>query len=464
MNFNLLKMYLEDKKFYKTLLVITLPIILQNLVATAINLLDTLMIGNVGEKELAAVGIANQFYFLFSLTIFGVAAGCGVFIAQLWGRKDIQNIKSTLGISLIAGVLITLLFSTTAIFFPKFIMGIFSTDARVIELGAEYLIIVAASYILTAISFSYSAALRSIRNTALPMWASLGALFINGFFNYVLIFGKLGFSPLGVKGAAIATLIARTAEVIIILFYIYSRDHILRASIKELLNASFSRVKEIGKISTPIILNDISYGLSTVTYSAIYGRISTEAIAAVQISTTVVSLFTVFIYGLACSAVVLVGNEIGAGENERGILYADRISNLSISVGILLAIFLLGMAPIVPNFFAVSDIIKTNVFYILVIYSLSMVPKVYTIVLIVGVFRGGGECVFGGVTQSAASWLLGIPLAFFVAHVLNLPIAYVVGCCLIEESVKSFILFKRYKSYKWIKNITSSLEETVQVA
>ena len=464
MKFNLFKKYSEDKKFYKTLLAITLPIVLQNLVASSINVLDTLMIGNVGEKELAAVGIANQFYFLFSLTIFGVAAGCGVFIAQLWGTKDVKSIRSTLGVGLISGVFITLFFSTVAVFFPSSIMKIFSKDARVIELGADYLIIVAISYIFTAISFSYSAALRSVRNTSLPMWASLGALFINGFFNYVLIFGKFGFEPLGVRGAAIATLIARIAEVVIILAVIYTREHVLKASLKELLSSSMAMVKTIINISTPIILNDICFGLATVTYSAIYGRISTEAIAAVQISTTVFSLFTVIIYGLASAAVVVVGNEIGAGKTDKGIAHADKISSLSVELGLFLALVLASISAIVPEFFNVSEIIKKDVFYILLVYSVITVPRVYTLVVIVGIFRGGGECVYGGVVQATTLWLLGIPMAYVAAHVLNLPISAVVMCCFIEEIVRSCILYRRYKSYKWIRNITGSLQSDAQPA
>ncbi|MGL5656862.1 MAG: MATE family efflux transporter [Fusobacteriaceae bacterium] len=456
MEFNLFKKYRKDKAFYKTLFAITIPIVLQNLVATAINLLDTVMIGNVGEKELAAVGIANQFYFLFNLTIFGVAAGCGVFIAQLWGTKDVKRIKSTLGFGLISGFLITLVFSAVAIFFPKSIMQIFSKDFKVIEIGSDYLIIAAVSYIFTAISFSYSAALRSIRNTSLPMWASLGAFFTNGILNYILIFGKFGFAPLGVKGAAIATLIARAVEVLIILGIIYTRDHVLRASIKELGTMSKEMVKTIINISTPVILNDICFGLATVTYSAIYGRISTEAIAAVQIATTVFSLFTVIIYGLANSAVVVVGNEIGAGNTDKGIEYANRITGLSVIVGFFLALLLATLATIVPGLFNVSEIIRKDVFYILIIYSVIMIPRVFTLVVIVGVFRGGGECVYGGVVQGITSWLIGIPLAYIAAHVLHLPITTVVMCCFVEEIARSIILYKRYKSYKWIRIRTGS--------
>lgn len=463
MKFNFFKKYQENKKFYLTLLAVTFPIVLQNLIASSINMLDTVMIGKLGQTELASVGIANQYYFLFSLAIFGVAAGCGVFIAQLWGKKDIKNIKTTLGIGLISGTLVTLVFVIIGMIYPRKIMGIFSTDPKVIELGRDYLLIVSVSYIFTAISFSYASALRSIRSSSLPMWASIGALFCNCILNYLLIFGKFGFPALGVKGAAIATLIARATEVFIILYYVYSREHILKASSRELFTSSKIMVANIFKVATPIVLNDICFGLSTVTYSAIYGRISTEAIASIQICTTVFSLFLVFIYGLANSAVVIVGNEIGAGKTEKGILYADRITSLALQIGVVLALLLALIAPHVVEVFNVSDTVKKDAFLILMIYSALMIPKVYNLLIIVGIFRGGGENIFGGVVQGTASWFIGIPLAFFVAHILHLPIYYVVAFSSVEELIKSFVLYKRYKSYKWIKNITKSFDNSVSI-
>ena len=463
MKFNFFKKYLEHKKFYLTLLTVTLPIVLQNLIASSINMLDTVMIGKLGQSELASVGIANQYYFLFSLAIFGVAAGCGVFIAQLWGKKDVKNIKSTLGIGLISGLLITLVFVILGMIFPRKIMGIFSTDPKVIKLGRDYLLIVSVSYIFTAISFTYASALRSIRSSSLPMWASVGALFCNCILNYLLIFGKFGFPPLGVKGAAIATLIARATEVFIILYYVYTREHTLKASSHELFKSSKTMFINIFKVATPIILNDICFGLSTVTYAAIYGRISTEAIASIQICTTVFNLFLVFIYGLANSAVVIVGNEIGAGKNEQGILYANRITSLALEIGVVLALLLALITPYVVNVFNVSETVKNDAFIILIIYSMLMIPKVYNLLIIVGIFRGGGENIYGGVVQGLTSWFVGIPLAFFVAHILHLPIYYVVAFSSVEELLKTFILFKRYKSYKWIKNITKSFDDSVTI-
>ena len=262
---SLVKSFKEDKKFYKRLFLITLPIVIQNLIASSLNMLDTMMIGQVGEVELASVGIANQYYFLFNLIIMGISAGCGVFIAQLWGKKDEKNIKRTLGIGLIGGILATLVFGLIGLLIPEKIMAIFNIDPKVIEIGSEYLVIVVMSYLFTSITFNYAAALRSVGNTVLPMWASFIGLLTNGFLNYVLIFGKFGAPVLGVKGAALATVTARVFECTIILIGVYSKKNVLRAKLSEFVGISKEVFKGLYKVTLPIILNEACWGLGNVT-------------------------------------------------------------------------------------------------------------------------------------------------------------------------------------------------------
>src|SRR3712207_3244096 len=270
---------IKDKAFYKKLFFITIPIVIQNLIASSLNMLDTLMIGKVGEVELAAVGIANQYYFLYSLIAMGIGAGCGVFIAQLWGKRDKENIKRALGIGLIGGGIISIMFMSVGIIIPEKIMALFNKDPRVIKIGSEYLVIVAISYFFSSITFNYAAALRSIENTVLPMVASFIGLIANGVLNYVFIFGKLGITPMGVKGAAIATVIARTTECLIILISVYAKNKVLNAKIKELISPSKKVIDAIYKVTIPIVLNEACWGLGNVTYAAIYGRIGTGAAA-----------------------------------------------------------------------------------------------------------------------------------------------------------------------------------------
>lgn len=448
-----------DKDFYKKLIGITIPIVLQNFVASSINMLDTLMIGSLGEIELASLGIANQFYFIFSLAIFGISAGCGVFIAQLWGKKDEKNIKKVLGLGLISGLIITGIFTFLGMVIPEKIIGIFNRDLEVITKGSEYLVIVAISYIFTTITFNYAAALRSIGKPMLPMWASFCALVVNGGLNYLLIFGGLGIEPMGVKGAALATVIARTVEVLVILIGVKFNVETLKGKVQEFLGGSKELKNGVFKTSLPIVLNDVCWGVGNAVYGIVFGRIGTGATAAVQIDTTILNFFMIIIYGLANGAVVIVGNEIGAGREKQGILYGNRISRISIGVGIFLAIILGSTAQFMVNGFNISQSVKMDALKILYIYALLLIPRVYTIILIVGILRGGGDNKYGSLVQGFTLWCVGIPLAFIGAFYLKLPVYYVVGLTAVEEILKCIILSRRYKSNKWIHNMVEDIKE-----
>ncbi|MEG2108787.1 MAG: MATE family efflux transporter, partial [Clostridium sp.] len=215
------KIFKMDKAFYKKALVIALPIVIQNFITSSLNIVDTMMIGKLGENEIAAVGIANQYFFLLNILIMGLFSGIGIFISQYFGKKDDKNIKKLVGIGLIAAIVVGGIFTLIAQVAPEGIISIFNKDGQVIKLGAEYLVIVSISYIFTAITFNYGIASRCIEKTAVPMVASSIALLTNTVLNYCLIFGNFGMPKLGVEGAAIATLIARVIEFIIMVGYVY---------------------------------------------------------------------------------------------------------------------------------------------------------------------------------------------------------------------------------------------------
>ena len=225
-----------DWKFYRRLFVLTLPIVIQNLIASMLNMADTLMIGKLGEKELAAVGMANQYFFFFSLRLFGVNAGVSMFLSQFWGKKDILSIKKMTSIGIVLGTTISIIFMVIGIIFPNQIIGIFNKDAQVVALGGRYLVVVALSYVFTAISFSFAFASRSIENSFLPMMASIVALLINIVGNYILIFGKFGVEAMGVEGAAWATVFARIIETIIIITYVYYKKMPIKVNLSNLLH------------------------------------------------------------------------------------------------------------------------------------------------------------------------------------------------------------------------------------
>jgi len=457
---NTLSNYKKDKDFYRRLFIIALPIVIQSLITSSLNMLDTMMIGKVGELELASVGIANQYYFLYSLLANSIPIGSGVLIAQLWGKKDTINIKRTLSRSLFYNVILTTLFIVLGLLLPGQIMSIFSNDTAVIEIGINYLKIVVISYLFTSITFTFSSGLRSIGNTKLPMWGSFIGLIVNGVLNAILIFGLFGAPRMGIKGAALATLIARIVEFIIVVGIVYLKVDILKLKFKDILELPKSLSETLNKVTLPIFLNESCWAFGNITYTAIYASIGTSAAASIQICSTVMNLFMIVAFGLANAAVVIIGNEIGANREDEAISASKKISSLSVKISLMLAIVLALLAKPIVSFFNVSSEVKIAAQYILYIYALMMVFKVYNAVMIVGILRGGGDATYGSILQGFTLWLIGIPLAAFATFILKLPVYYVVMFAAVEEIIKVILMMRRFKSFKWIKNMVND-EQTI---
>ncbi len=449
----------RNKDFFKVMISIALPITLQNLVSSSVNMLDTLMITSLGEESIAAVGLANQVFFFYAVTIFGVATGSSIFIAQFWGKKDIKNIGRVLGISLAIVCVLGTLFTLAALIVPDFIMRIFSNDKEVIRLGADYLRVVSLSYIITGITFSYAVASRSIGQAKMPMTVSMISFVTNAVFNYLLIFGKFGFPQLGIKGAAYGTLIARTVEIALMMYSIYSnKNNPLAQGVKNMTDWTGDFIKKYFKTAYPVILNEAFWSLGTVLYSIAYAKIGTEAAAAVQILNTVQNIFMVMSRGLANACTVMVGNKIGADEEETAVEYANSFMIISAVLGLALGAMLFITADgilmffrnLTPGLYAASK-------KLLIVLAIFFSVKSFNGTMIVGVLRGGGDTKFSMILEMGSVWLVGVPLAFLGALVFKLPVYYVFLMVHMEEIVKASIGMFRIVSKKWVTNVISDM-------
>lgn len=450
---------LKNHNFYEEMVAIALPITLQNLIANSVNMLDTLMISSLGEKSLAAVGFANQVFFLYAVTIFGISTGASVFIAQFWGKRDGENIKKVLGLSLTLSSILGIIFTLLVILFPQSIMRIFSKDPEVIKLGMDYLGIVVFTYIITGLSFSYSVASRSIGQAKMPMVVSIISFVTNGVFNYLFIFGKFGFPKLGVKGAAYGTLIARIVEMLIILYAIYSdEENPLAGKLKELTNWNRNFIKKYLNTSYPVMINEALWSLGNVMYSVAYSKIGTEAAASVQILNTVYNLFMVLARGMANACTVMVGNKIGADEEDIAIDYANKFLKISLINGVILGVVLYFSSGVILKIFRnLSPEVYTMSKQLLTVLALFFFLKALNSTLIVGVLRGGGDTKFSMKLEMAAVWLVGVPLAFLGATVFKLPVHLVVALVYMEEVVKTSVGIPRVMSKKWVKNVIQDM-------
>lgn len=449
-----LKTMFRDREYFKTLVIIAIPIVLQNLIASSLNMLDTVMVGMLGEAEIASVGIGNQVFLLFNVMIMGLSGGCGIFIAQYWGQKDVKNIRRVMGVSLISGSIIAAAFTGVIFLFSTQIVSIFNIDPAVIEHGSVYLKTVSLSYIFTAITFCIANASRSIERSLSPMLVSFLALIANATLNYAFIFGKFGFEPMGVKGAALGTLVARGIETVLLLIIVRKTNKVLLGKLKDLVDFTWDFVKKIYNIVLHVILNDMFWALGMIVYSVIYGRMGTPELAATQIYNTIQNLFTVLILGVASGALVMIGNQIGSGDEKKAKRYGNQFVVLAILIGAVMSITIALSAKSIVGIFDVSDQVRHYTEMILYITAIILTFRSVSIVMIIGVLRGGGDAKYALFVEMASLYGVGIPLALVAAFVLKVEVHWVVAILSAEELLKLFLIVKRLKTSEWIKNIS----------
>ncbi|KNF07585.1 putative efflux protein, MATE family [Gottschalkia purinilytica] len=447
----------KDRDYYKILFKIAAPIVIQNLITSSVNIVDTLMVGRLGEAEIAAVGIANQVFLLYSILIMACCSGCGVFIAQYWGVKDEKNIRRVLGLCISVVTTISLVFTALILIAPSAIISIFNKDPQVIKLGSEYIRLVSLSYTFTAITFAVAAASRSVEKTVPPMAASFLALICNSVLNYIFIFGKAGFTPMGVKGAALGTLIARGVESFVLIIYLYKTNKVLWGKLSDLFSFNMKFSKKIFGVVIDVVLNELCWGLGSVVYSIVYGHMGTSAIAAIQIYNTVQNLFLVFVFGMAAASVVMIGKETGAGNKEKAMRYGYQSTALTAIIGIVASILLALSAGFIVSLFNIPDIVRYYAKMILYVVAFVFAIRSINIILIVGVLRGGGDAKYSLKIEAFTMWGIGVPLSFIGAFVLKWPVYWVVGLLTVEEIVKCYFSVSRLRTGKWIKRVTDTV-------
>lgn len=438
---------------YKSLFVIALPIILQNLMQSTVNMLDTLMVGQLGSVEIASVGLGNQIYMLLNMVLFGVSSGGAIFIAQFWGKKEKSGIWKMEGVMFSFSMVIALIFTFASVFFPKFLIGLYSKDFHVIEIGARYLRIVAFSFPFFAMSFAFSMALRSTEHVKLPMVATMISLVLNAILNYMLIFG-IGFFPsLGIVGAAIATCISRIVECFILFIVAYSKKYEVASSVKNLFSFTLFEVRKFIKIAFPVIINEAIWGLGTSMHSLIMGRTSTEAISAFNITGTISQITWVFFIGVGNAAGIIIGKKIGEGNETEARKYANTLSWFMPVMAIFIGLLLIPISKFLPFMFNVEANILVQAKMMLMILMCCYPLNAFNMCWVVGICRAGGDTVFAAIIDVCFMWIIAIPLAACVAYFTNVQ-PYIIYICLLSEQIfKAIVGFYRIKSGKWLHNV-----------
>lgn len=450
----MLKKLKFERDFLKMLSIIAIPIILQNLITASLNLLDNIMVGKLGENEISAVGLANQFYMIYYYTVSGIGMGASIFMSQLWGKRDVKKIHEFLDLSLLISIVVAIIFSGIAYCIPEKIIAIFLKDSVVMELGSGYLKMVAVSYILTSVTISYNIALRSTEQTKIPMYGSIIGIIFNAFFNYIFIFGKFGAPKLGVVGAGLGTLLSRGLELLFILFVVYRFDNVIATRFYAVKEITIKKLKEFFKIASPVIMNDIIWILGISTYSIAYAKLGVNATATMQIAITINNMFNIFGIGIGVASAIIIGNNIGAGRKEEAYNISLEISRFGVVFGGVIAIAFYFISPYIVSIFKVTSETASNVEYVLKIMALFLPIRFYAIIQVIGTLRGGGDVVFATFIEILGIWGIGIPLAFLSIYFIpNLSIVTLYSIICIEEIIKSLVAYPRVISYKWIRSL-----------
>ncbi len=415
------------------------------------------MVGQLGETAVAAVSLANQIFFLLNLLIFGIGSGAAMFTAQLWGRRDIPNIRKVLGLALTLGVAGGVFFLLIAEFFPSQALGVYSRDAQVIAIGSPYLQIFGLSFVFFAVTATFSLILRSVGEVRLPVTVSVFALLLNMALSYIFIFGKFGAPAMGVIGAAYGVLIARIVECLLMVSLTYARQLPPAGKLSELFAFDMPFAGVVLKPVLPVAINEVLWSLGITTYQIIYARIGTDQLAAVNISTTISDLAVVAFMGIGNATAILVGHLIGSDQNERAQLYAGRSLALGAIGGMLIGGAVLLVSPFILGLYKVSPLVITYAASLLLVNCSFYWLRMMNMILFIGVFRAGGDTRFALVLDGFIIWLVGVPLTAFGAFVLHLPIFLVYMLTLSEEFCKWGLGLWRYFSKKWIHNLAKTV-------
>ncbi|EHK2354863.1 MAG: MATE family efflux transporter [Clostridium perfringens] len=448
----------RDKRFYRLLFSIALPIAVQNLITFMVSMVDTLMVGALGEIQLSAVSIANNLFFVITILMFGLAGGSNIMISQYWGKGNVKTIHKILAIMYRVCLLITGIFIFIALFLPKYFMGIFTTDKAVIDFGASYLRIVCIGYLFYSITNCTIMMLRSVKTVSISIIVYTASLVVNSILNWIFIFGNLGAPELGIRGAAIATVCARITEFSIVLVFMFIYERKIGLKIEHLLKLDKEILKDYVGLCTPVLCNELLWAIGASMISVIVGRMGTEVVAANSINGVAHQFVTVFIFGMSNATAVIIGNTIGEGKKEKAKEYAYSIGIFSVVMGCISGLMILLIKPFVVNFYNVSYSTKLIAMEIMTVTSGIIVFQSLASNFMMGVLRGGGDAKFVLINDLIFMWLVAIPGGFFVAFVLELPVALVFLVIKCDEILKSLTSVYRVISGKWVNDVTKDYE------
>ena len=446
-------MEIDRKEFYGKLKKLTLPIAFQSLMLASVAAADALMLGRVAQDQMTAVSLATQIQFVQNMFIMSVTAAGAILGAQYWGKGDRETMRKLFNLMLRWSGLISLLFFSACEFAPEMLMRLFSHDDPIIAIGSGYLRIAGFSYLMTGVSQCYLTAMKVTDHVGPCAWISSSAVVLNILLNAVFIFGLLGAPEMEARGAALATTLARAAELGFCLILSAGEKYIRPAW-----NRLFERQKELAgdfrKQCLPLLGGGLFWGVGFTSYTAIMGHMGTDAAAANSVAAVVRDLICCVCNGVGSAAGIMVGNELGAGRLEKGKAYGIRLKNLSYGIGFASTAVVLALTPLVVRMVILTEEAQSYLTGMMIIMAVYMIGRSVNTVTINGVLDGGGDTVFDMYSLAVCMWGIAIPLALLGAFVFHWPVLLVYACTCLDEVGKIPWVMYRFRKYKWVQNLT----------
>ena len=444
----------KDRMFYKRLFTILLTVSLQNVVAYSVNMADNLMLGSYSQVTLSGAATVNQIFFMVQQLSVGICDSLVIIGSQYWGRQNIRSLRKVggCGLKLAAGG--GLLIWALCLIFPSQLMAIFTTDASIASEGMAYMAIIKYTFVLFLITQAILATLRCAETVRIAFIVSCVSLVVNVGINYCLIFGKFGLPEMGIRGAAIGTLIARIVELIIVLVYALKVDQKVRLFSENPLKKDPGISHDFSVLATQILVQELFWAVSIPLQSAILGHLSSDAIAANSIATTFYQYLKVVVRAMASASAVMIGSAIGRGNMEEVKREGRTLSVIDLIIGAILGLILfllhkplLSMYSLTPEAYVMAD-------QLLVLMAFLMVTMGYMMPVMNGILRGGGDAKFTLYVNMISTWAVVVPLSFMSAFLWKLPVVWVVFFSQSDQVFKAPIAFLRFRTYKWARKLT----------
>ncbi|MGN0141088.1 MAG: MATE family efflux transporter [Roseburia sp.] len=444
----------ENKEFYRKVGVLILPIALQNLINVGISSIDVIMLGRVGEKVLSGASLGSQINFIMSLLLFGIMSGASVLIAQYWGKKDFTAIQKVFGMAMKISVCVGIIFMAVTLAIPQTLMHIFTNDARVIAYGTDYLRIVCFSYVLIPVTMTYLNTMRSMERVVIATVVYLSSMIVNIVVNAFLIFGLAGCPALGIRGAAIGTVAARSVEFLIIFVYDRWKNDVLPFHLSYLFLNDRLLWKDFMKYSVPVMANELFWGAGVSSISAVLGHMGSAVVAANSVAQVVRQLAMVIAFGVASAAAIMIGKVIGEGKRDVAEMYGRKFVILSIITGFLGTAVVLIARPISIAALVLTPEAKEYLNFMMFVMSYFVIGQSVNSTIVVGICRSGGDTRFGLYLDLIFMWGVAIFGGIISAFVLKLGVYVTYMVLLSDEVIKLPITLWRYRTKKWLKDVT----------